>query len=334
MSGQPEPGHPLTVGTYLRDWLELQRTRLQPSTVASYAGNVRRYLEPHLGDVPLHELDILQLERLWVQLLSFGGEDGRPLSRRTVEYAAATLRSALSDAVRTDLVERNVAKLARLPTIDPDQDDSAGGELQVWTAEEARRFLQETHEDGLHDIWAVALGTGMRRGELLGLRWEDVDLDARILHVRRALQVVDGHARLKATKTLRSRSIRIDVNVVEVLRRRRRQQQLQREAAGEHGWRDRWGLAFTEEDGTYLVPMNVTQAFRWRVRRVDVPTIRLHDLRHTHATLLLEAGVPIKVVSERLGHASVSMTLDVYAHVLPAMEVDAVERFTAHLYGE
>lgn len=321
----------LTVGAYLAEWLEVQRHRLQPTTLKSYTGNVDRYLAPHIGDVALADLDVRQLERLYADLMSRGGDGGRPLSRRTVEYAAATLRSALNDAVRTGLLDRNPASLARPPRIDPTSPTEGDEELQVWTAEEARRFLEQIRGDRLRDLWVVALGTGMRRGELLGLRWEDVDIERATLHVRRSLQVVDGLVRLKRTKTSRSRSLRIDERVVEVLDRRRRLQEIHREAAGD-AWSDRWGLVFTEEDGSYLVPMNVSSAFRWLVRKLDVPVIRLHDIRHTHATLLLQAGTPVKVVSERMGHSTIRVTLDVYAHVLPAMDADAVERFAAHVY--
>lgn len=321
----------LTVGAYLADWLEIQRHRLQPTTLKSYRGNVVRYLSPRIGDVAIGDLDIRQLERLYADLMARGGKDGRPLSRRTVEYAAATLRSALNDAVRTGLLDRNPASLARLPKIDPTS-TTEDDDLQVWTADEVRAFLDQIHGHRLYDLWVVALGTGMRRGELLGLRWQDVDLEGRTIHVRRALQVVDGVVRLKRTKTSRSRSLRIDGRVVEVLDRRQRLQAIHREAAGDR-WADRWGLVFTEEDGTHLSPMNVSVSFRWLVRQVDVPTIRLHDLRHTHATLLLQAGVPIKVVSERLGHTTIGVTLDVYTHVLPAMDDLAVERFEEHVYG-
>ncbi|MBW3665737.1 MAG: site-specific integrase [Actinobacteria bacterium] len=319
-----------TVGAYLRDWMEIQRHRLQPTSWKSYLGCVERYLIPNLGDIPLGELSAVQLEKLWARLLESGGQDGASLSPRTVQYAAQTLHKALNDAVRTELLGRNVASLAETPNLAVDGEDTT--ELQVWTAEQVRAFLDAIYDDPHRDIWELALGTGMRRGEQLGLRWQDVDLEDGLLYIRRSLQVVDGSARLKSTKTSRSRRIRIDDRLVDVLGWRRQVQDRQRRRAGDR-WVDEWGLVFTDTDGSWLNPMNISAAFRRLVRRLDVPNIRLHDLRHTHATLLLEAGVPIKVVSERLGHASVQATLEVYAHVLPAMEADAVVRFSEHVHG-
>jgi len=177
----------------------------------------------------------------------------------------------------------------------------------------------------------LAAATGMRRGEVLGLRWEDVDLANRSLTVRRALSVVQGHAMLKQPKTSRCRTLRLDGITIAVLEQRGRAQERDRADAVE--WRDHWNLVFTHTDGRHLDPVRVTHAFRRAVLDAPVPRVRLHDLRHTHATLLLQAGVPVKVVSERLGHAQISLTLDIYAHVLPAMDADAADRFAAAVFG-
>jgi integrase len=170
----------------------------------------------------------------------------------------------------------------------------------------------------------------MRRGELLGLAWDDVALDRRLLHVRRALSVVDGTVRLKATKTNRSRSLSVDDHALAALERRRR---AQAHEAGVAGWDNQWDLVFTDETGAPLDPARVTHAFARVARAAPVPRIRLHDLRHLHATQMLAAGVPVPVVSQRLGHAKVTMTLNTYAHVLPAMDADAVALFARRMYG-
>ncbi len=312
-----------TFGAYLEDWLERRRTILRPATHHSYRQLIRCYLVPRLGHLPLRAIDRRTLERCYAELLTSGGRQGRPLAPKTVRYCHAVVRRALEDALVDGLVATNPAGQARPPRHDPaivEVDD----DLQVWTHEQAARFLAYVDDHPWRALWHAALGTGARRSELLGLRWTDVDLAARQVRIRRALTVVDGVPRLLGTKTSRSRALSIGASVVTALERRRREQEEHR--SGASWWQDRWGLVFTMPDGQHLDPMDLTVTFRDLVRQAPVPVIRLHDLRHTHATLLLDAGVPIKVVSERLGHTTIAMTMDVYGHVLPAMDVDAAER--------
>ena len=187
--------------------------------------------------------------------------------------------------------------------------------LTYWDEEQTRRFLAATADDPLHGIWRVALGTGMRRGELLGLRWEDVDLSNLQLRVTTSLTEVDGILQLGQPKTGRARTLHLDAATAAAL---------QCEPRG----RDTSGhdLVFTRPDGTPWPPPQITDRWRgqWpRLTWADVPKIKLHATRHVHATLLLARGVPIKVVSERLGHSTIAMTMDIYAHVLPAMDRNA-----------
>ncbi len=247
-----------------------------------------------------------------------------------MQYAHAVLHRALKDAQLDGLLERNPAELARRPRRDPSAVEVDDG-LQVWTAAEAARFLALVDDHPWRLLWHLALGTGARRGELLGLRWQDVDLDGAQVTVRRSLSVVDGVARLLGTKTSRTRTLSVGPSVVAALERGRVEQRRARERAGDD-WDDRWGLVVTGPRGGHLDPLDVTRGFRRLVRRLDVPVIRLHDLRHTHASLLLQAGVSAKVVSERLGHTTISMTLDIYAHLLPAMDQDAAARLEAALH--
>ena len=308
----------LTVGAYLTEWLELQRARVEPSTASSYAGVVANHLVPSLGTTTLEELRVTQIEALYARLLVDPGPRGRPLSLRTVRYVHAVLHKALADAVRTELLARNVADRATVPKRDHGR-PQAPRELRCWTAEQLRAFLDQTAGSPYGLLWRVAAATGLRRGELLGLRWDDLDLDGRTLTVRRALTFVDGEPRFKRPKTSRTRTLRLDTTTLGFLA-------LHRVAA--EG--DACGLVFNHE-GEPIDPMTVTLAFRQAVARSGLPRIRLHDLRHTHATLLLAGGVPVKVVSERLGHATIALTLDIYAHVLPAMDGDAADRFGALL---
>ena len=263
----------LTVGAYLTEWLELQRARVEPSTASSYAGIVANHLVPSLGTTSLEELRVTQIEALYARLLVEPGPRGRPLSLRTVRYVHAVLHKALADAVRTELLARNVADRATVPKRHPGR-PQAPRELRCWTAEQLRAFLDQTADSPYGLLWRVAAATGLRRGELLGLRWDDLDLDGRTLTVRRALTFVDGEPRFKRPKTSRTRTLRLDTTTLGVLARHR----ATAEAA--------CGLVFNHE-GQPIDPMTVTLAFREAVARSGLPRIRLHDLRHTHATLLL-----------------------------------------------
>ncbi len=194
--------------------------------------------------------------------------------------------------------------------------------MKTWSAEQLGAFPKATADDRLHPLWHVLAMTGMRRGEALGLRWDDVDLEAGRLSVRRALIPSGREVVVSEPKTARGRrSIALDPETVSVLKAQAAGQ-LEQQAAWQEGWTDS-GYFFTAEDGQYLNPEAVTCWFRQAVKKSMLPKIRLHDLRHTHATLALQAGVHPKVVSERLGHATVSITLDTYSHAIPALQEEA-----------
>jgi integrase len=311
----------VTLDDYLDEWFTLQRTRLEPTSWHNYATMARIYLRPALGDTLLHALTTRQLDLHYVRLLEDGGKQGRPLARRTVAYAHAILQKALGDAVAAGLLHANPADRAEVPRIDPRFDD-APRRLRTWDAEQVAHFVRHPKDLELHDVWRVALGTGMRRGELLGLRWEDLDLDVPQLRVAAALSSAGGQLRLKGTKTRRVRTLHLDPDTAEVLARQPRRTPAP------------YPLVFTRSDGSPWRPEVVTDRWRRQWPRLQLPFITLHGTRHTHASLLLQAGVPIKVVSERLGHSKVAMTLDVYAHVLPAANRAAAEVIGGLLGGQ
>lgn len=299
------------LGAYLDEWLERRRNQIRPSALATYRGVVRRHLGPHLGSIPLPELDRRAIETFYVRLLDSGGRDGEPLSARTIQLVHAVLRTALKDAQLDGLIQTNPAAQARTPKRDllaTEVED----ELQVWTSDQAAHFLECVDDHPLRALWHLALGTGARRGELVGLRWQDVDLRAGTVTVRRSLTVIDGVARLLRTKTSRSRRLTIGASVVDALERHRAEQAAQPVRAGDEG-HDAWNLVFTTETGRYVHPSTLSWEFHDLVRTLSLPAIRLHDLRHTNASLLLELGVPVKVISERLGHATIVTTMDIYA---------------------
>jgi integrase len=280
---------------------------------------IRAYLRPALGARRLDELTARELDLHYVALLDRGGRNDKPLARRTVAHAAAILHKALADAVAVGLLDDNPADAATVPRVDA-RLDTAPAKLRTWDAAQVRRFLDLSRDVELGDVWRVALGTGMRRGELLGLRWEDVDLDVPQLRVAASLAHAGGRLRLKATKTRRVRTIHLDDATVAAIAR-----QTRREPAP-------YPVVFTQSDGQPWHPPRVSDVWRRQWPKLDLSRIRLHDLRHTPdlfdrvrtpLVTSLQEGVAIKVVSERLGHAHVSMTLDVYAHVLPAMDRQA-----------
>ena len=306
----------LTISDYLDEWLALLHTRVRRSTHATYQRMVDIYLRPHIGALPLVELTPHRLDRLYTDLLSSGGRGGRRLARGTITHIHAVLRAALADAVDRQLIPENAACKAHVPKYDPEA-DLAPTRMTTWDAHQTRRFLDLSSEHQLHDLWRVALGTGMRRGELLGLRWSDVDLSTGQLRVSAALTEVAGVLRLGRPKSGRSRTLFLDDATLAAIDRQSR-------TMDTHGY----GLVFARPDHSPWPPTIVTDRWRgqWpRLERSGVPKIRLHATRHVHATLLLAEGVHIKVVSERLGHSTISLTMDIYAHVLPAMDRDAAE---------
>lgn len=312
-----------SLASYLQDrWLPNQELRLRPTTFLSYRKTLEHHVVPYIGRLRLDKLQADDLERLYVRLLSEGRRNGNSggLSPTSVRYVHRVLRKALGDAHRKGLVPRNVAALADPPKV---QANGPKSRIRVWDAATLRRFLTATASHRLACLWLVAANTGMRRGEMLGLQWGDVDLKSATISVRHAVVSAGYRLHLSDVKTASGRRvINIDGRTVAALRERRD------EAARTSGG-DAIGstLVFGDPDGRPVHPELITRSFDRLVARHALPRIRFHDIRHTHATLLLKAGVPAKVVSERLGHATPGFTLNVYQHVLPGMQAEAAEVF-------
>lgn len=245
------------------------------------------------------------------------------LSARTVQYIHATLRRALGQALKWDLVARNVATLVDPPRV-------VRPEVQPLTPEAAKALLEAARGDRLSALYTVALALGLRQGELLGLRWADVDLDNGFLHVRRALQRIDGKLQLVEPKTAKSRrTIAMPAFVVAALREHRLRQGLERMFVGE-GWQDAFGLVFTTAIGTPLDEGNVRRQFKRLLAKAGLPDMRFHDLRHSCASLLLAQGLSLRAIMEVLGHSQIALTANTYTHILPQMQreaADAMDRF-------
>jgi integrase len=320
-----------TLAGYLRqEWLPAMKPpRLSDATWAGYSWELENRVIPRLGASKLQEVNAAHLNRLYTTLLREGGRAGAPLSPRSVQYVHAILRKALDDAVSWGLLEHNPAARAEAPT--QRAVTRARREMGTWTARELGAFLAHVECDRLYAGWVLAATTGMRRGEVLGLRWQDVSLAGRRLAVRQTLVMVSGRPKLSQPKTPRSRrTIDLDGRTLAALRAWKAQQDQER-----HRWgvasKDP-GLVLTREDGGWVAPDGWSAAFDRHVVAAGLPKIRLHDLRHTHATLMLAAGTPPKIVSERLGHTTVAFTLDTYAHAVPGMQAEAADRFAGMVF--
>jgi integrase len=309
----------LTLRDYLlKEWLPAIEHTIRSTTYLSYVRHAECHILPSLGSVQLQQLSGAQINALYAKLARNGKRNGKGLTASSIRHVHAVLHRSLKDAVRWGRLPRNPVEAADPPRI------SGNGrcEMKTWSAEQLGAFLTTVHDDRLHALWHTLAMTGMRRGEALGLLWEDVDLENARLSVRRALIPSGREVVVSEPKTTRGRrSIALAPETISVLKA-----QAARQLAEQDQWGDGWvdtGLVFTKENGEALHPEDVTRYFRRTVKGAMLPTIRLHDLRHTHATLALRAGIHPKVVSERLGHATVSITLDTYSHAIPAMQEEA-----------
>jgi integrase len=310
-------GRTPTVATWGERWLALVAQRVRPSTLNVYRVAIRRHVIPAVGRIELGRLRPSDVEMMTSRMIAAGSAGSTAALARTVFVVC------LTDAARDGLIARNVAQLARAPrTAEPFR--------RALTGDEVRSFLAAVADDPLGPLVALGIATGLRRGELLALRWTDVDETAGTLTVARALarSSAGGYAIAEPKSRRAHRTIALPALARDALRRQAETQARDREAAGS-AWQDRDGLIFADPIGRLLHPESVTSAWRALVARTGIGRLRLHDLRHTFATLSLSAGVPVRDVSDALGHASPSITLDIYGHAVaegPRRVADAMDR--------
>ena len=313
----------ITVKVFLLDErLPTVKGTLRPTTYASYAMLTREHIIPRLGHLQLQKLSPAAINALYAHLSEHGRvHGGGPLSASSVRRVHAVLHRACHDAVRWGRLSVNPVAGADPPKASAEHHDR----LPVWNAEQLAAFLAAVADDRLYALWRVLAMSGMRRGEALGLAWEDVDMEAGSVTIRRAWIPVGGVAQFSEPKSKRSRrTIALDPVTVEALRAH-----AARQAGEQSDWQEgaaETDLVFTRPDGRPLVPWAVSKAFREHSKAAMLPPIPLHGLRHTYATLALASGVNPRIVSGRLGHATVALTLDVYSHVLPQADREAAER--------
>jgi integrase len=320
----------LTLGAFLADWLPRHRVKknLRPSTYSSYEMNIRQHITPTLGQVPLQRLTPKHIADFYHQLQTNGRKDGKSggLSAQSVKYIAMILKQALKHAVRLRLVVRNVAE-------DVDPPKVPHREMKSWNEEQARYFLSLLEGEYYGPLLLVDLATGLRRGELLALRWQDIDLEQGYLRVRQALTEVKGKVEIGPPKTKSAlRELLLPPEVVSVLHEHLKRQVELRLACGA-AWQDR-GLIFSTPDGAPIHPRNFYRRFIYLIARSELPRITLHGLRHTFASLVYGRTKDMLAVSRALGHASPSTTANIYAHLLPDAERKTAEAIGGVLFGQ
>jgi integrase len=304
-----------TLGEYLDQWVkDYCQANLAPTTAQTYQFFVKRHIKPALSKVTLTQLKPEHLQHLYTDKLSTG------LGKRSVRYIHITLHKALKDAVKLGMIARNPADAVTPPRVQR-------SEMQTWDEDEIKTFLEAIKDSPYYALFYTALYTGMRRNELLGLRWSDIDIPLSLVYVNRSLLLLkNGEITFRTPKTSKGRrAIDLPPSLTLLLKEYREKQALDRAMLGIPITDN--DLVFSQYDGKPLLPDSVTHAWIKLVRRAGVKPIRLHDTRHTMASLMLKQGVHPKIVQERLGHASIQITLDTYSHVAPGLQKAAAERF-------
>ena len=315
--GRDLQGAEITLNEYLDRWLETAvRPRVRPKTFQDYQGMLHRYVRPILGERVLAGLRPLDLQTMYHQMTERG------LSARTVRYAHVVVKSAMQQAVRWRLLLENPADGLKVP-------QQQRIEMRSLAVDQARMLLKAVEGTRYGPVLAVALTTGMRPSEYLGLKWQDIDWARQTISVVRSIQRLNGRWCFSDTKRSRSRRpIKLQSWIVALLR------DLQTKAGAQDLYPEAHELVFTTPSGQPINADSLAKQFRSILDLAGVPRMRLYDLRHSAATIALAAGVSPKVVSEQLGHASTAFTLDTYAHVLPHMQDEAAARVEAMLFRQ
>jgi len=310
-----------TVEQFLTQWLEDHKGAIRIRTYERYEELARLHILPALGHHPLQKLTPQHIQAFYTKKLKEG------LPPTTVNLLHALLHKALDDAVRLSAVTRNASDAASAPS-------RAHYEIQPFSIEQAQQFLVAARGHSMEALFVLAITTGMRRGEILAIKWQDVQFERNMLQVRRIFTRQPGNRYIEAKpKTEKSRRSILLAPIVVALLKQHRTRQLEARLKAGSQWQER-DLVFCTSLGTPLNPNKVVDRFKTLLKRAGLPEIRFHDLRHSAATILLSMEVHPKVVQELLGHNQISMTMDIYSHVLPTMQKDAVSKLNNALQGK
>lgn len=316
-----------TLGEYLRDWLESYvQANLSPTTYDSYSINVEKHIIPLLGKIPLQELKPMHLQKFYRTKLECGRADGKGgLSARSVRYIHRNIYEALEHAVRMQMIPRNVAALVTLPKV------KNPFKAKVYSEEELIELIEVSQGTDLELLIALAAGLGLRRGELLGLLWSDINFEEKTLTVNNNLVQTRNGKITKGPKSESSnRVIELPEGLISILKTHKKRQSENKLKLGKTY--DNGGHVCCKDDGTSYCPGYYSKKFSKFLKDNNLPHIRLHDLRHSNATLMLKYGVQPKVASNRLGHSSIAITLDLYSHVLSGMQKEVAEKIDMGIF--
>ncbi|HEX8278115.1 MAG TPA: site-specific integrase [Segetibacter sp.] len=311
----------ITVDEFFNKWLEsVSRLRTTERTSDGHESIYKRYFRKAIGGKKLNKLNVLDIQKVYTEM------QGKGLSPVTIRHAHSVINCALKQAVKWNLLSRNPAELVELPRLERK-------ERRVLSPEEARRFIEASEEIKHGLVFEFALLTGMRPEEYLSVQWKDLDFDSCTVQVRRALVRHNNKWSFQETKTSKSRrTVVLPVSLIQKLKAHKTKQLEHRLKVGSF-WQN-YDLVFCHEFGTpHSIPNLTYRYFRPILEKAGIPQIRLYDLRHSHATLLLMAEENPKVVAERLGHSTVVLTLDTYSHVLPTMQRKATDKLEKILFG-
>ena len=318
-----------TIKEWLQEWLKGRKAHIAESTHSTYETMIKVHIAPTIGSIKIKDIKTREIQNLLNEKLAGG------LSARTVKYIYQTINAGLRQAVKERLIYYNPAEHVELPK-------QESKEMRTFTVEELKRFFEVAKDSPHYTAYYLDLATGLRRGELLGLRWKDIDLEKETLSVWQQLVKSREKPRLKLkeTKTPKSkRTVKLDPATIALLKFHKKRQEKLRESLGEYcskvnpdGYQDQ-DLVFCIGNGKPIDPDNFRRHFNLILEKAELPRARIHDLRHTYATLALEAGVDIKTLQESLGHTSIAITGDIYGHVTDRMREEAASKVGGVLAG-
>lgn len=317
----------ITFGAYLQDWLiTYVEPNLSPTTQDSYLLNIEKHIIPHLGKILLHELKPLHLQRFYKTMLDSGRADGKGgLSTRSVRHYHRNIYQALEHAVRMQMISRNVAALVTLPKIKNPY------RAKVYNEEELLQLIDVSKGSDMELPIALAAGLGLRRGELLGLLWSNINFEEKTLTViNNLVQTSKGKFSKDPKSESSNRTIVLPDGLISILKQHKKRQAANKLKLGSAY--DNSGCVCCKDDGSSFCPGYFSRKFSKFLKDNELSHIRLHDLRHSNATLMLKYGIQPKVASNRLGHSSIAITLDLYSHVLSGMQDEVADKINIGLF--
>ncbi|HMS24688.1 MAG TPA: site-specific integrase [Acidimicrobiia bacterium] len=322
----------MTLAEYLTEWLDVSEMKYKPGTFSVMRRHLTNHVIAYIGSTKLQTLRTAQINALYKKLATNGNRtESKGLSIGTIKGVHSYLRKALSDAEKWDYIAKNPATNADVPK---DYGIKSSGH-EIWTRDELKKFLEASQAatDKYYPLWLFLATTGVRRGEALGLEWQDLNMETGMCTIRQTLSCVDHKPVFQTPKTKSSlRTIAIPKSTLLELRKHRKEQTVNRLSLGE-AWDNSHDLVFTHEDGALLHPERVLKEFHRRSERYGVRRVRLHSLRHGWATFAGQAGISPNVMKDHLGHSSITITMDIYSHVLASQDQEAAEEVARAIFS-